>query len=304
MPVRVLARWLLGAGFAVLSATPQAIPFTQLYVFGDSQVTHGVPWSPHFADVLAERLGVGPLSRALAGGTNYAFFGARAAHVLFQVELFRTQAGAADPEALYLLYGGGNDMAPLVGASLSEAQAALATAAATMASAVQGLYDEGARHILVATPGAPAFLSATLIAGEPLLFLDFYGDPLAAALDAIDGAHADLTVAMLSLRELHRQLAAGAPGNGLSNLTDPCHIFQLDEFDRVVPIFTCDAPDTYLYYDGVHYSRTAQAYFGNAAAALFVPEPVTALLLPTGLIVVSRVSRLRAGRVAVTRRCA
>jgi outer membrane lipase/esterase len=130
---------------AVLAVVPQALraaipTYDNLYVFGDSYcdvgnlsiASQGVEPGPYYfngrfsngplwVDHVAGFLGL-PMKPALAGGTNYAFGGAWVTapqtipggtipSVPEQVLLYLSQHGnKADPNALYILEGGGNDI--------------------------------------------------------------------------------------------------------------------------------------------------------------------------------------------------
>ncbi|BCS33078.1 hypothetical protein TBR22_A23040 [Luteitalea sp. TBR-22] len=148
---------------------------------------------PVAVDYLAQSLGLAPLSPALApgGGTNYAVIGAATSLVPSAVGLADNTAalyglsgpatgvltgqlplyglqnpGAADANALYFLWAGGNDI--LLGSTLgpAQAQAAAANAALNVASAVDLLYAKGARHFLV--PNLPVFNPAALTFNDTL----------------------------------------------------------------------------------------------------------------------------------------
>src|ERR1035438_7571596 len=136
-------QWLLMiiAIFGLTAMAAQAKPaYDNLYVFGDSYCDVGnifaatggaVPPAPYFAgrfsngpiwlDHVAGFLRL-PLKASLLGGTDYAFGGAFVTapqpipggtipSVPQQVELYLAQhGGKADPHALYVLEGGGNDI--------------------------------------------------------------------------------------------------------------------------------------------------------------------------------------------------
>jgi phospholipase/lecithinase/hemolysin len=122
-------------GIAATAAPAHAAPKT-IYAFGDSLTDTGnitsssfgiVPLSPPYApgrfsngplwiDRVAEAYGT-QVTPSLAGGNDYAFGGATTGGtvppgVTFQTLDFLARQGSrgADPEALYIVYGGGNDV--------------------------------------------------------------------------------------------------------------------------------------------------------------------------------------------------
>ena len=178
------------AAFAAIAAAGIAVspveakPIDTLYVFGDSLVDSGnahlaataagIPSpTPAAAGYFAGRFSNGPtyvdlvnqslfgsvLQPSLAGGTNYAFGGARAVanadplpDLGAQVDAYAAAAaGRADKKGVYVINVGANDLVALFGGELgTDPTAALATVAGTIAAQVDRLDDMGARRILVA----------------------------------------------------------------------------------------------------------------------------------------------------------
>lgn len=163
--------------------------YDALYVFGDSLVdagnistfTHGA--TPNqalgykngrftngydYTDYINYELFGTPTKPSLLGGNNYAFGGARIVtdatdtipDIAPQVGLYAAQhGGAADPDALYILNAGGNDIFALEKFEGGNANALLPytdvadytnAIVDTYAGAVQQLNDLGARNILIA----------------------------------------------------------------------------------------------------------------------------------------------------------
>lgn len=179
---------------AFMSATPAMADrdtnrYTSLTVFGDSLVDAGnisvlsggtTPSAAlgyfngrftngyDYTDLLSIDLFGTPTAPSLLGGSNYAFGGARVTttspvpDLAEQFGMFQMATGGiTDPNGLYVLNFGGNDLfnAP---AGFPD-NASLATAAANMyAMAVQQLNDWGARNILV-TGFPPAGTNFALI---------------------------------------------------------------------------------------------------------------------------------------------
>src|SRR5215472_16985215 len=157
---------------------PGATPaYNNLYVFGDSYCDVGnlfaatggaVPSTPYYngrfsngliwVDHVARLLGVS-LTPSLLGGTNYAFGGAwvTASQPLFgprsipsvpqQVEQYlRRHRGKADPNAVYILEGGGND---ILGTTTGSPQALAYRIAERIVGCAITLRQAGAKHFII-----------------------------------------------------------------------------------------------------------------------------------------------------------
>jgi phospholipase/lecithinase/hemolysin len=168
----ILIAALLGlASIAAQAATPN---YDTLYVFGDSYCDVGnlftatggaEPAAPYYdmrfsngplwVDHVAGFLGV-PLKASLLGGTDYAFGGAWVTQpqsvtgvpsVPQQVELYLSQHdGKADPNALYILEGGGND---ILDSTTGTPQELGYQIAAGIAGSELLLRHAGARHFVI-----------------------------------------------------------------------------------------------------------------------------------------------------------
>ena len=106
---------------------------------------------PVWVEILARAFGL-PIRPAKLGGTNYAVGGARVAggdhDLAAQVDrLCADMGGRLDPEALYVVYAGGNDTI----ASMAQLRCgrAVAAAARSLAATVERLGDMGAQRFLV-----------------------------------------------------------------------------------------------------------------------------------------------------------
>ncbi len=176
-------------GFAVMLAalgTPLAAQtvqprFTSLTVFGDSLVdagnirSLGLGASPtqgyfngrftngyDYTDLLSISLYGAPTVASRLGGTNFAFGGARATSTTGVPDLveqlglysgYLATGKAVDPNGLYVLNFGGNDVfaaaAPGVPSGYASDSAFLQSAASIYASGIQTLSDLGARNFLI-----------------------------------------------------------------------------------------------------------------------------------------------------------
>ena len=164
---------LLSAAVALTaSASVHAFEFTSVYILGDSLSDAG-QYGARFttnpgltaSEYLAQRFGF-TVKPSTQGGTNYAYGGARvtsqgpynpqATPVAGQVtSVIARGNGALDPNALYVLQGGANDIfyhAALTAAGAetgAAAQAAIGTAATDFLGQIAKLRAAGARYIVV-----------------------------------------------------------------------------------------------------------------------------------------------------------
>lgn len=185
---------MLAAAGAVLSAASAAAQtgnpdrYTALYVFGDSLVdagnvqvaTNGASPPPglgyfdgrytngyNYVDYINARLFGGPTVASLKGGNNFGYGGARVntntdlpLDLAAQVSAYKARVGnAADPNALYILNFGANDIFALgrFGSGqdpnalkpYASPQEFISAIVSNYVGAVQSLNDLGARNILV-----------------------------------------------------------------------------------------------------------------------------------------------------------
>jgi phospholipase/lecithinase/hemolysin len=167
----LMAALLSMGGAAARAATPS---YDNLYVFGDSYCDVGnlflatggaEPAAPYYngrfsngpiwLDHVAGFLGV-PLKPSLASGTDYAFGGAWVTQpqsvtdvpsVPEQVGLYlRQHGGKADPNALYILEGGGNDILDTTSGSPESLGWQIAEG---IANSEFLLREAGARHFII-----------------------------------------------------------------------------------------------------------------------------------------------------------
>jgi len=136
-----------------------ALPYSQLIAFGDSYTdtgnagrsADGLLWVEYLAQHLG--LGGGPAPSS-AGGTNYAVGGATALspspnHLRSQLSRFSAASPVADPDALYAISIGFNDIQ--FAAQVDDIQLHAQSIVDTIESSMQTLWNAGARHFLVPT---------------------------------------------------------------------------------------------------------------------------------------------------------
>ncbi|KAA6465171.1 SGNH/GDSL hydrolase family protein [Acidobacteria bacterium AB60] len=288
LPVRTLA--LIGScALATLSASAQQPAYSAIYAFGDSAVDVGNaflatggqnPAPPYFnghfsngpiwIEHLAGSLGL-PILPALAGGTDYAVGGAEVTapvpyggqtipSVPQQVEEYLVQhGGKADPHALYVIEGGGND---ILNAPSGANPASLGFQVATgIAQSVVLLRQAGARRFLIPNVANVAYLPAAAanptFAAAASTATDKWLDTLLALEQHLPG---------VSIRRVNAYRLLNAIENtpthfGFTNVTTPC-----------LTTVVCADPDHTLFWDAFHFTEFGQSLFAVAAEDALADE--------------------------------
>lgn len=291
----------LMAAASVGTAPAAAAPFSDLVVFGDSLVDAGnvdrafagLPCpneTPrclgyfdgrfsngyNFADYLSLNLLGTPTTASLGGGSNFAFGGARATSTSAvpdldaQIDAFAAAtAGAADPEALYLINLGGNDALGIVrGEPVTPAQVG-----AAIAGGVERLAGLGARSILVSevvNVGNAPVLDGFEAEGMAVSLA--VNAAIAAALDTLV-LPAGTDLQLFDAYELSVAIFADPAAFGLSGID----FNTLCGAAGLLP--ECEG---LAFVDGVHPTTVIHRIFGEAAFQQ-VPAPAALALFGLGL---------------------
>lgn len=294
----------------------QAAPFSQVVVFGDSLTDTGnaflytggaLPATPPYfggrfsdgplwIDYVGAALGL-PVNPFLAGGTNYAAGGAETGTggivpgtgVSSQVAVYLTANPSLDPNALFVLTGGGNDLI----AAVSGADVAAATQAAqNLLDRADDIIANGGKHLLMANSAnvglTPAVNSAGGLAIGTALTQTF-NDTLATGIAARKAAHPDVQITFVNQDAIVNAIVQDALANsgatfGITDITTPC-------------IGNQGACGNSLWFDDQHPTTRAHLFYAQASLAALssVPEP-SSLALSALAGVVALVARRRANR--------
>lgn len=279
----------------VQSAGPQAA------VLGRFTTNPGLVWAEYLADFYGTAA-----DAANQGGTNYAVGGARTGvsgtgalgpipSVSAQVtNHLAASGGRADPNALYTVWGGANDLfAVAAGAPVST----IGDAVAAQITAIGTLQAAGARYVLVPSipdlgltpaaraqgPAAQAQLTAIATGYNTAL----YGNL----------ASAGLRVIPLNMFNLFQEVAGSPSTFGFTNVTGTACQPQI-----TAQSLTCNpstyvnagAPYTYAFADGVHPTLAAHEIVADYAVSM-LEAPRRVGVLPNSA---AAVGRARADRVA------
>lgn len=186
--------------------------------------------------------------------------------------------GAADPSALYLVWGGSNDLLT-ADSPVSAAQnvAALVAALATM----------GARDILVPNLPDLALTPFARLAGleaPARAFSTLFNSTLASLLTDLD-LLSPARIFQFDTFAFFNDVVADPGAFGFSNATDGCLLSPL----------ACTEPDTFVFWDDFHPTTAAHALIASAFART-VPEPGSLLLMMLALAALAVCGHGRIGR--------
>ena len=327
-------RGLAVASLVCAAAVAQATPtFSRLVVFGDSlsdtgntrnslgalgtvaivanqagygsngRFSNGILWHETMATQIG--LPVATASRvAGANNWNYAYGGARVDNdtgpstgVLRQYADYQTRVGTtgADPNALFVLWAGGNDARDLVGNA--SPLTGVGNSIAGLQGMIAGLIGQGATSFLV--PNLPDLgkipenrntarqASATNVS---MLWND-------ALLDMLMGFADQADIYFVDVFSIFNDVIDQPAQYGFTNTTGQCRSLQ---FGGLVES-SCTNPSRWVFWDAIHPTTAAHAVIGRAAAELLregitlqkVPEPSVLLLALAGLLAMRRITRRR-----------
>ncbi|HNI47949.1 MAG TPA: SGNH/GDSL hydrolase family protein [Zoogloea sp.] len=347
--VSKLAGALLAAGLS-LAGSAHAALFSNMYVFGDSlsdvgndlAITGGLVPDPayysngavtgrfvngyNYADRLASQLGLS-LAPSVLGGNDYAYGGARSTYarpdlaalgaLSFQQQVNQylgNVGGVVDPNALYVLWIGANDMsdgfaqtlAKLAGTGVLDTSFignAAANALTTLFTEYATLQALGARHFVIGNVPdlglTPAVRDLAALFGNPAIMSigtaasQAFNNGLMANLFAYTAPGTSTTV-FDSYGLLH-DMTANPAAYGLTNVTSGCYDGQPDGTPSpgASTVSECANPDGYIYFDSEHPSARAHQIGGDLLYVQVVPEPAAMALSVTALGLMGLMRRRR-----------
>lgn len=299
---------------ATTSSTAHAGLFDNMVVFGDSlsddgniSLAQGLPifrWTTNPGQTglenVADFFGT-PMTPALAGGTDFAFGGAGivnnspgvpATVPTLQAQLgmyLSATSGKADPNTLYAVWGGANDVfynaygAALGALTPAQVQANLITAAGTELGMIQQLGSAGARYVMVVnlpnigiTPDgmAQGAAAAAQLTGMSLTF----NNALNAGL-----ANAGVNIIPVNAFAFLNEVVANPSAYGFTNVTTPaCTGSAFGCLPAGTPGATSTyqqgTDTTYLFADGVHPTTAAHAMMAQYAESIILAPGQMSLL--------------------------
>ena len=258
----------------VLTGTALKPPYTALipdypYARGGHHLSDGATWIERLAKKMKLRKSAGPALRVPGKFSNYAVDRSRACtdspspsyiDLTTQVGMFLTQFDAASDRSLYVVFAGGNDVRDaLVNPDIGEM--ILGCALLSLSDNIQTLIAAGARTFLVPNVPNLGLVPAVALQGpeaqqaatEVTFFFNMQLDSILTDIESAYGGA--VTFYRLDTFELLTQTSVEHPE---LNVTDPC----IDVFNGTV----CKDPKKYLFWDGVHPTRTGHKLIAEEAA--------------------------------------
>jgi phospholipase/lecithinase/hemolysin len=244
------------------------------YAIGGMHFSNGKTW----AEVLAKALHLpsGPAFRNPLWFSNYAIGGARArssgsgADLTDQINIYLGQHNnVADPNALYVIMIGGNDIRDAIVAYPSDPNSSneiIAEALTSLGNNLQTLVADGARNFLIGNAPNLALVPAVLQQGLPAQMLA--GGLSIAYNGGVDGivntlsAAPYLHVAKLDVFNLLESLVNAPQQIGLTDVIDTCIT------PGVIVHAICRDQDDYLFWDGIHPTHTVHEFLAYQAYQL------------------------------------
>ena len=240
-----------------------AITYTEIYIFGDSLsdtfgttgggVSNGQLWPPY----LAPQLGL-----TYNPSANYAVSGAYSWDLSGQISLYQSDIAIADPNALYVIWAGGNDIR--TGGSGSDA-------ALNVISAVNTLFSLGATRLLVPNM---ADIGLAPVAGADATYLTAEAESFNSVISTEYAESSTVTV--VDVFNWHHELVSDPSVFGLVNATDSCLFAGTGCFS--------DPTVAYLFFDLFHPTTVAHSLIADEFYAKIVAGPPTGTVDLSGTV--------------------
>jgi phospholipase/lecithinase/hemolysin len=311
-----------------------AAAYSGLYVFGDSLsdvgnvsiATGGLePVSPPYSNGrftngnvwvqdVAASLGLGPVTPSLSGGNDFAVGGAetgptaanvytsantsqQASDLVAQLAAYNARKLLAQPNALYTLWIGSNDVSALIQGlatgtlNATQVSTDIGQAMSNITAVVSGLAQDGMTNLLALnvpdlskTPGSIAAASLTANPAQTLSgiqALSFTFDQgLQSTLDHLSVVYG-FKLNLVNTFSAIDAIVAQPSSYGLTNVNQPCYTGNYTAANSGT---VCATPDQYLFWDHLHPTAAGQQLVADAALMTQVPEPGSLGLLGVAMV--------------------
>lgn len=270
--------------FGLVPVQPASPPYS------NGRFSDGPIWAEQTAarlgqpgDAARASMSLGPLGVLPGAGNNYAIGGARTGFsgglgildpfiptgTFAQVTFYLSQKGQADPNALYFLSGGGNDLRDASRLTDSAARAAAAVAAADYSAlALYTLYPSGARNFMLINGPNVGLIPESIAANkifegfEASLYFNFRLAFWAQILGQLPGLHMGLFDLSSFYNEVFWDTIGGGQKFGFTSAITPCK-----------PGTPGAAPcATSLFFDEIHPTSRLHTLVGDRIADQIIQE--------------------------------
>ncbi len=249
-----------------VSTRPYALIPSAPYPIGGPTFTNGRTWIQHLAESLERDDDAKPAFQGSGPFCNYSFGGARArASRPFDLpdlvaRYLADVGGTADPNTLYIVSVGGNDIRDAL-ESPTEASVIIGAAVQSVFDQIGALYQGGARKFLVVNAPNLGLVPAVSLQGAEAQFAatfvtSLFNDGVASVLGFLPP---DVELMTFDLFAFANAVAAQPPA-GVTNTTDSCIT------PGVRQGATCADPDQHMFWDGIHPTRVIHAALAEAVA--------------------------------------
>ena len=240
----------------------------------------GLTWAEYLADYYGTDATPNGLGRS---GDNYAIGGARVGQDRTQTDLLvttvpvhslatqvsnylRANGGAANPNALYTVWGGTNDLLPVAGGADVQTKTTIASAVGAQVGIVATLEDAGARYVMVPTiPDLgliPRYNGDAVASAEATALASAYNKALFSDLKS-----AGLRVIPVDTFHLLQEIVADPATYGFTNVTDAaCTVSSL--WCNPTTLVSADAASTYVFADTVHLTTATNQILAQYALSI------------------------------------
>lgn len=246
------------------------------YPIGGLNFSNGHIWIWEVGRKLNNVVDVSAASRATPAFNNYAFGGARARDGVSpipslsqQIGLYLGNHGNASGTRQFIVIGG-NDVRDAISAYLTDGPVAagqiILDAVTAISDNIQSLAASGAQDFMVGNipdlGKVPAMTALGPLASELASTLTMqFNDALELTLAGLETGMG-LNITRLDLFSFINSVVNDPGAYGLLNVTDSCLM------PAVQVGATCEHPDSYLFWDGIHPTRAAHLLIANEALGL------------------------------------
>ena len=172
----------------------------------------------------------------------------------------------ADPDALYVIQFGGNDLRDAL--TSVDPVGSVSQAVAAEIGMIKQLADQGATHFLVVNApdlGIVPVINLMGVAGPASFLSVLYNGFLEQGIQSLEAnpLYAGVTFDRLDLFGIVHQIVADPAAFKLENTTAPCLMFLPPATD------ICDEPNKFAFWDGIHPTKIIHGIIAEQAAAIY-----------------------------------